>query len=285
MNSPGFSLLRVDAGDLSKPANTLIKCISKAIGGLYEPTGIVRRAKAEARARLIEAESDNAALAIEQRAACRSVAQESLYQENSEKVIEDSLAYLEDDAKPEDVSSDWYVKFFDKAKLVSDEQMRILWSKILAGEANIPGSFSRRTLSFVDDMDKREAELFTQLCGFNVRLKDLNPIIFDGELEIYKENGINFESLTLLDSIGLIKFGSLQHLTMTVTHPRGIFDYFDRSWILEFGDSNNRQLKLGKVILTNIGQELAPISGSQPVPGFAEFLLQQWEKHSPKEAN
>jgi hypothetical protein len=40
----------------------------------------------------------------------------------------------------------------------------------LAGEANRPGSFSKRTLSTVSDLDKRDAEVFTTLCRFGWRI-------------------------------------------------------------------------------------------------------------------
>ena len=282
MISPGFSLFRVDAGNLSKPANTLIRSISGAMGGLYEPKGIVRRAKAEAKAKLIEAEGDIAVSELQQRAAHRFIQQETLYQENSEKIISDALPHLNDEARPEDVSNDWYINFFDKARLISDEKMQILWSKILAGEANTPSSFSRRTVNFLQNMDEREAERFTNLCGFNFRLKYWQPIIFDENHNIYTQNGVKFESLILLDSIGLIKFSSVSRLTITVKQPIGSAAYFDETWTLEFTDSNKRNLNIGKAILTDIGQELAPISGSQPVPGFRDYVMEQWKKHSPR---
>ena len=285
MVSPGFSIFRINAGNLSKPANTLIRSISEAIGGLYEPQGIVRRAKAEAKSRLIEAEGDIAVSELQQRAARRLISQETRYQENSEKIIGDALPHLDDKAKPEAVSSDWYANFFDKARLVSNEQMQILWSKILAGEANSPGCFSRRTVNFLHDMDKGEAELFTKLCGFTFMIRGWQPLVFDEQHSIYNEQGISFESLTLLDSIGLIRFNSLSRLTMQVVQPRGRVTYFHKLWILKFTNGDNRTLNIGKAMLTNIGQELAPIAGGQSVSGFEEYVMEQWSKHSPRRMN
>ena len=34
-------------------------------------------------------------------------------------------------------------------------------------------------------------------------------------------------------------------------------------------------------MLTKIGQELAPICGSQPVEGFYEYVKEQWKEHLP----
>lgn len=64
------------------------------------------------------------------------------------------------------MDDDWIVNFFDKCRLVRDEQMQSLWARILAGEANKPGTFSRRTVNFVASMDKIDASAFTHLCSF-----------------------------------------------------------------------------------------------------------------------
>ena len=282
LNSSGFSILRVDGGSLSKPARKLIKCISNAIGGLYEPKGIVRRARAEMQARLIKAEADIAVSELQRRAARRSIVQEARYQENFEKIIQDALPHLKDEAKPEKVSADWYVNFFDKARLISDGEMQSLWSKILAGEANHPGHFSRRTVNFVDSLDKREAHLFTTLCGFNVSFTEADiPLVIDDSNDIYQSNGINFIGLSLLDSIGLINFEGLTGFAVKDYQGKVCFSYYGKSYTMELVESSARGVAMGSVMLTGIGQELAPFCGSEPVPGFEEHMLRYWQDYSP----
>ncbi len=282
MNSPDLSLLRVDAGNLSKPANTLINCISRAIGGLYEPTRIVRRARAKAEAKLIEVKGDIAASELEQRAARRLVVQESLYQENVESIVENALPELDDKASPEDISDDWYINFFDKARLISDQQMQTVWSKILAGEANAPGRFSRRTVNFLQDMDKGEAHLFTQVCCFNVYSDMLFPLIFDVNDDIYQSRGLNFAKLSLLDSIGLISFKNLTGFALKDQQGQQIaFSYYDRNFTMKVGDKSDGSVRLGKVMLSRVGEELAPICGSTPVSGSEQYLMRNWKEYSP----
>ena len=282
MNSPGVSIFHIDVGKMSKPANTLIKCISGEIGSLYEPQKIVRQARAEAKAKLIQTDNNIKVSELQQRAARRLIQQEELYQTNSERIISDAMPHLDNEARPEEVSRDWYVNFLDKARLVSDEQMQIIWSKILAGEANSPGSFSRRTVNFVQDMDKVEAEAFTLLCGFNFRLKGYHPLIFDESHKIYTENGVDFECLTRLDSIGLISFSSISHLTLGVVREEVVTTYYDKVWKLRIKNHNDNSVEVGKAMLTTVGQELAPISGSKPVHGFTEYVLEQWQDYSPE---
>ena len=280
--SSGFSIIRINAGNLSKPANTLIQCISRAIGGLYEPKGIVRRAKAEAKAKLIEVEGDIAASELQQRAARRLILQETLYQQNSEKIISDAVPQLEDAARPEEVSNDWYINFYDKARLISDERMQTLWSEILAGEANTPGKFSRRTVNFVQSMDKSEADLFTKLCGFNIFFGDgFIPLVFENTNDLYQRNGVNFGKLTLLDSIGLINFAGLTGFVLRGQKGKLSFSYYDKNYAMEVGGRSDGEIGIGKVILTRIGEELATLGGSEPVSGFEEYMMKNWQQYSP----
>jgi hypothetical protein len=48
----------VNFGDLAKPADTLIKKVSDAVGGIFQPFQIKRIAKAEAEAALIRTEGE-----------------------------------------------------------------------------------------------------------------------------------------------------------------------------------------------------------------------------------
>ena len=49
---------------------------------------------------------------------------------------------------------------------ISDEEMQNIKSQVLSGEANSPGSFSKRTVNLLSDLDKKDAELFQTLCRF-----------------------------------------------------------------------------------------------------------------------
>ena len=61
--------------------------------------------------------------------------------------------------------------------------------------------------------------------------------------------------------------------------------YYGKSLHLEMpGDADNA-LGIGKTLLTKIGQELAPISGSKPVDGFYEYVKDQWKQYLPKVEN
>src|SRR5256885_6255798 len=163
--------------------------------------------------------------------------------------IAKALPSLNDDAKPKEIEKDWLVNFFDKAKMISDTEIQDLWSKILSGEANIPGSFSKRTINLMGSLDKKDALLFTKLCNFTVNFDQvLVPIIFETEDEIYKGNGISFSDLKHLDSINLISFEPLAGYTIKKTIQKLVISYHDRLIEITFPQYGENSLPVGKVL-------------------------------------
>src|SRR5207249_1909827 len=118
-----------------------------------------------------------------------------------------AIPELNEDARPEAIEPDWMVHFFERARLTSDAEMQSLWARILAGQANAPGAFSRRTIDAVGNLEKSDAALFTTLCRFAWMFgPDWSPLIYDIDDPVYTRAGINFERLSHLDDIGLITF-------------------------------------------------------------------------------
>lgn len=76
----------------------------------------------------------------------RLLEQEARYQSNFENVVRLALPEVNNEANPEAMDNDWIARFFEESKVVSDAEMQSLWGKILAEEANKPGTFSKRTL-------------------------------------------------------------------------------------------------------------------------------------------
>ena len=57
---------------------------------------------------------------------------------------------------------DWTARFFEYVQDVSEEDVRRIWARILAGEVRTPGRVSLRTLSILRNMSRLEAELFSE---------------------------------------------------------------------------------------------------------------------------
>jgi hypothetical protein len=270
----------------------LIEKVSNAVEVLYEPRRIRKRAEAEAEAEKIKALVSIELSEIQQRAIDRLVQQETRKQENIEAITGQAASSLEADAKVKDLEEDWIAHFFKQCDTVSDREMQSLWARLLSGEANKPGTFSKRTVDFVASMDKKDAQLFTTFCQYCWFMRDVIPMILDEENDIYKKNGIGFSSLKHLDSIGLISFESVSgYRRMGFGKYAQIF-YFGTPTTIEFSKDKDNEIQIGKALLTQAGQELAPICGAQRNDNFYEYVIEKWHKsgfilscHLPNKAN
>jgi len=275
----------VNLGELSKPANTLIKKVSSAVGGIFESWQIKRVAKAEAEANLIKAENEIEITDLHRRAMHRFVEEEANRQENMEEITKKSLPHLSDDSNPNKMEDDWVTNFFDKSRIVSNEDMQNIWSQVLAGEANSPGSFSKRTVNLLSDLDKKDAELFQTLCRFGWFVGEFCPLVFELKDDIYNNLGINFGSLSHLDSLGLIQFNGFSGFNRQGVPKNFAATYCGQLLPLAMPKDTDNVLDAGKVLLSQAGRELANIVHAPKVDGFYEYVKEKWRAHAPKPEN
>ena len=199
----------IDLSKISKPADTLIKKISRATGAVFEPHQMRRVAKAKSDTALIQAESEIQITELHRRAARRWIEEEARHQKNMEDIAAGAIPRLEYNSNAESMDDDWITNFFHKCRVVSDSDIKALFSRILSGEANAPGTYSRRTVNFLSDLDKSDAELFAKLCGFGWMIGNVVPLVFDIRDKMYLDLGINFNTLSHLDSINILQFDNL----------------------------------------------------------------------------
>ncbi len=277
------SLLSIDLGNLSKPANTLMKKVSSAVGEIFEPWQMERKAKAKAKVDLIEAKSEIEITDLHRRAARRWINEEARQQENMEQITKKAFPHLKDDADPSKIEDDWVTNFFDKSRIISDDDMQNFWARTLAGEANSPGSYSKRTVNFLGGMDKRDAELFQALCGFIWVIDGiLSPLIYDHNAAIYNDKGINFTALVHLESIGLIQFDFGFGYVVEKTPKEFTVSYYNKqSFTLTMEKEKDNQLSTGSALLTQTGKELSRICDAQEVDGFVDYVKSRWKEYLP----
>lgn len=223
----------MNLGDFSKPVDTLINKIALAFGGYFKPYQMKRLAKAEVEAEQIRAAGEIETSTIKLRALNRFVAEEVIKQSNIEEITRKSFPHLDESSNPDEMDNDWIANFFDKCRIVSDEEMQNLWSLILAGEANSPGTFSKRTVNTMSSLDKSDALLFTSLCGFIWEIDGIKlPLIYDALASIYTDNDLNYYNLNHLNSIGLINFAFPNGHSLKLP-KRVATTYFDNKVTLE----------------------------------------------------
>lgn len=119
--APDTSNSLVNLSGLVKPADTLIKKISSAASIFY---GLEKIAEAEAKADLIKAQSEIGIADLQRRAANRWMAEEAQRQKNMEDITAKALPQLNEGAKPDSMDNDWIANFFDKCRIMSDNEMQ-----------------------------------------------------------------------------------------------------------------------------------------------------------------
>ena len=160
--------------------------------------------------------------------------------------------------------------------------MQSLWANVLAGEANSPGSFSKRTVNFLGDIDKKDAELFQILCRFSWKTEKFNPLIFDMESPIYKEKGLDFEDIIHLESIGLVNFNFTSGFEESKCPEFFSTSYCDQQLTLTMKVEPDNFLNVGMVLFTQVGRELASICEVMEVEGFFDYVKEKWSEHLPE---
>lgn len=190
--------------------------------------------------------------------------------------------------KPHD---DWMVSWKEGAGKVSDEQMQSLWAGILAGKAQNQGSFSGKTLSIVQDMDKNLAESFIALCHFVVDMpleNDVDSIIYNENEAIYKNRNIDFSLINDLQSLGLlIRYPDISNVSHTPADPNNpieLFSYWGEHVVttLQYEESHQKYvMSVGQIFLTTAGKDLFSIvRKTHEVKDivFWQYLIKKWEE-------
>ena len=98
----------------------------------------MRVAEAEAKARIIRAQTKLEISDIEQRGLERLVREEGKKQENIESITAQAIPLLSTDAKPEDMETDWVTHVFDKCRLISDAEMQSLGGEDIGWRSQSP---------------------------------------------------------------------------------------------------------------------------------------------------
>ncbi|RNJ62547.1 MAG: DUF2806 domain-containing protein [Porphyrobacter sp. IPPAS B-1204] len=189
--------------------------------------------------------------AIVQRTVDRLINEEVNKQRSREAVASGTLTILAERSQQtsdQKVDEDWLDSFINKAETARSDEMRALWSRVLAGEIATPGSFSKRSLEVLKTLDRQEAEKFSKI----VQLSFGNII----PTESIGKSGDNFSDARVLEDLGLLS-GVLGTLAKPLMHTPGkLFGGLaGRRFHLQV--HSTAEVSVKAVFLTQVGRELA----------------------------
>jgi Protein of unknown function (DUF2806) len=284
------SLLTI-IGELGNLPTVVVEKFSAAISAFYRPRQIRLIAEAEAHAKKTETMTDIEIFnlkeqALEDRARKRMIAEETRNQRNIKAIADGAILLLNPQADPDSIEKDWMADVLDKCKLISDEEMQLLWSRILAGEANNPGSFSKRTVAILSSLSKEDARIFADLCNYSIKLQDdIIPIILDYSNSIYLRSGLTLERLINLDAIGLIKFESHSNFSFGETGDPTVLTIGEYPYSFVIKLPENQGFDAGQVILTSVGKQLINLCVLEGIDGFEDYVVGEWVRMNYSPAN
>ena len=195
MSAPGLS----DLGGLSAPLAKLVETCSVGIGQLALPWQIKRTAKADAEAMRIisramndvegdlEYKTQNFTITMRNNtsgvvATKQVMDQATIRQGNITDVVKRATDILEtkENVSSDPVDKDWAVRFFSIVQDISNDELKTLWAKVLAGEIERPSSFSLRTLELLRNITSKEARIIQKYFQFCVKSQSEEICIIGG---------------------------------------------------------------------------------------------------------
>ncbi|WP_257670484.1 DUF2806 domain-containing protein [Parapedobacter tibetensis] len=205
------------------------------------------------------------------------------------------------DDSDKEISEDWLNEFETNARQMSSEEMRFIFSKILANEAKSPGNFSVRTMRLISQLDNQAAKLFQKLCSCAISMQVGNHVIdtrvvsLDGSAasNSLTKYGLPFDNLNVLQEYGLIisDYNSYMNYTPCVVNEQNSvglpFKLSDSHF--EFlpldRDKYDKNVKLNGVAFSKSGKELYNVIPKEPnaiyKADFETFLEKRYLKMVP----
>lgn len=263
--------VKISSADAAKAFNKFMDTIKAPFAWWAKNREPKVQAKADAKAAIIRAKAAGplaAELGIEKEEAVELIfrgEQRDLYnqirqQRNLEAIAQGAANMLPPSVNDQPVDEDWTAEFFEQCKNVNNEKMQSLWSKILAGEVAEPGSFSRRTLSFVRSLSQIEADLFTRFCSF-LWSDHLHKYVHIRSPKFSLEShGIGPSDLAELNSLGLIDLNS-ERIKIKLHKSISVLFYHGQAHYVTSKTSPNAHYIPAAIVLPKLGQELVPIAG------------------------
>ena len=206
--------------------------------------------------------------------------------------VREAMQILEPDFSLDDldkVNSTWQSHWTGGASKVGidDEERRLWWARLLAGEIKQPESYSLRTLAVMDVLSTKEAKLFTKVCEYVWNSKGAVLILPPDSSSLWKPD---FSDEALLESAGLAKFDplagfsymtTLEDTTGNVgarTTQRLSITFGRQTYIIEGGYGEQVKLRCGPLALTDVGEEMYSLTTPTHQKFYRDDILQEWRQ-------
>lgn len=275
----------IDFGNISEPVagviNNFVEKISSALGWIVTPKNI-KPAIIEANKSIIEEISNRQDINPIERAAIVSNYKKIVKEYKTQvDIIRIAVKHLEPNFKLEEINDDWITFFFDKVKDITDDNMKEIWGKILAGEFNNPNVYTKQFIHTMSIMDNKIATNFQKIrkCCFSISSK-LYVFIYNRSYADDIDNGrryqqlnINYNDIKELDNMGLIQYRHSNFFSIRSDYAEVCYG----NKVIQLNTDNNR-IVTGNVSLTDIGTQLCSLIPVEINENILDICLDIWKQ-------
>lgn len=203
------------------------------------------------------------------------IRRETTRQFNRDKVTSIAAEQLaaESEIADEPVDPDWRTRFFRHVEDVSNEEIQMIWGKILAGEIQKPNTYSFRTLETLKNLTREEAELFTSYSSKVIWQRGQFAIL----PKLINGTTIPLTNVAKLTDAGLLASG--ESLSFTLKHngtsaQRVILQSY--GWLIEATtELHNPEFSFDIILLTTAGEQICKLINAGPdIPYLSELATQ-----------
>lgn len=191
-------------------------------------------------------------------------------------LTEEELGKASQSSASSTVDDDWLTRWKVGASDVSDEQMRALWAKLLAGEVSTPGRFSLRTVDLLRNLNKSDAEKIAICASF--ALEDF--IVYD-QIQRFAGADLSYARFLELEEIGILN-GVPGHLSTSMNIPHW-HDDKDNILIRTYGArailiqcrNEHKTIKLPIYNITGVGRDILSLGTFVPNEDYLAFVAKR----------
>lgn len=167
----------------------------------------------------------------------------------------------------------------ESAKSAYEKDVKSLWAKLVAGELEQPGSYSKRTMSVLADMSAADAKSFSELCSAGVYACSGNTVSTDrphiimvkDESDSTFNNGLfNYAKRSQLESLGVIDSSIRSYIPLRPGESSS-FIVGDRL-VTARNDTDSDKEFSASPVLTKSGLELSRLCEIGSCSNLAEYL-------------
>jgi hypothetical protein len=160
-------------------------------------------------------------------------------------------------------------RIIDGAAEAAEEEMQVLWARLLAHEVVNLGRFSLRTLDVVRSLSRDEAQLFMKVCRFAA----LDPgVLLTAENLFEIASGITYAELVVLREAGLLSLDLSYRLKSTADPGKnwqvGTLRYFDKVIALRRKYTDSADFAVRAHVFTTAGRELGVLAPQRGDPAL-----------------